>query len=418
MFRVLGVPDFLGRTLAAEVHHSPRTGPCLFQGFSASSAPTDTSRNWETTLLISPCRGLRDMPGRKSVLLFSQNMTSEMIGPVAQRLIDAANRAAAVIDPIDPRGVLNPNELMRVGRHTSPVAVTETIMQREVRMTESRHRQRCYRPSPGGSAYRPSRHAGNSSTGSIGDSISPAKSGPCLRSARRPRCREYTKNPIFTSGSRLPPATSRTIQLDPLAWNHHENACVKTRMLLRLASLAFLTSSAFAQTLFPPGALPDAVAQRYTEFLQALHEPSLFELAGRDHGAEAYRLLWLRDDDRPASVRFVIKPGGTGWFYRRMAGGTGATRPSGLHEYGMSWSWRSRTASFLRTVDDAGFWSAAAEIPNASGLCRSHWVLEGVQHGQYRVIDRCSPDENDPVRIVGLRLMQLAHLRVHGRHVY
>jgi len=88
-------------------------------------------------------------------------------------------------------------------------------------------------------------------------------------------------------------------------------------MLLRLAVFAFVTSSAFAQVFFPPSALPGADAQRYTEFLRALHEPSLSELASRDPSAEVYRLLWLRDNDRPASVRFVIKPGGTGWLYRK-----------------------------------------------------------------------------------------------------
>ena len=189
-------------------------------------------------------------------------------------------------------------------------------------------------------------------------------------------------------------------------------------MLLRLAAFAFVTSSAFAQVFFPPGALPDASAQCYTEFLQALHEPSLLELASRDPSAEVYRLLWLRDDDSPASVRFVIKPSGTGWFHRRMTGGTGATRPTGLREYGTSWSWRSRTASFQKTIDDASFWSAANDAPGAHGICRSHWVLEGVRRGQYRVIDRCSPDENDPVRIIGVRVMRLGHLRVHGRQVY
>ena len=78
------------------------------------------------------------------------------------------------------------------------------------------------------------------------------------------------------------------------------------RMVLRVAALALAASSTFAQTFFPPGALPDTSAIRYTQFLRALHEPSLFELASRDPNAEAYRLLWLRDNDRPASIRFAI----------------------------------------------------------------------------------------------------------------
>jgi hypothetical protein len=189
--------------------------------------------------------------------------------------------------------------------------------------------------------------------------------------------------------------------------------------VLWLAALALAAAEpAFAQTYFPAGALPDAAAVRYAAFLTAMHEPSLYELSRQQPGAEAYRLLWLRSDQRPASIRFAPKSGGTGWFYRRMIGGTGSTQPGGLREYGKSWSWKSRTASFLRAIDDAGFWSLANGDSGAQVSCRSHWILEGVRQGRYRVIDRCSPAENDPIRIVGVRAMKLANLRVHGDRVY
>ena len=184
------------------------------------------------------------------------------------------------------------------------------------------------------------------------------------------------------------------------------------------AVFTLAVSCTFAQTYFPPGALPDAAAIRYTQFLKALHEPSLFELASRDPETEGYRLLWLRSKDRPVSIRLAIKPGGTGWFYRRMTGGTGSTRPTGLREIGTTWSWRSRTASFLKTVDDAGFWSRPDTPPSLEPDCRSHWILEGVRHGRYRVADRCSPEEGDPIRIIGVRAMRLANLRVHGSQIY
>jgi hypothetical protein len=190
-------------------------------------------------------------------------------------------------------------------------------------------------------------------------------------------------------------------------------------MLLRIAALfACLASSILAQTFFPPDALPEASAQRYSRFLQALHETSLFELASRDPSAEVYRLLWLRNDDRPASVRFVAKPSGTGWFYRRMTGGTGATGPKGLRTIGISWSWKSRTTSFQQTVAGTGFWSIPTGDSNPQGICRSHWVLEGVRHGEYRIIDRCSPDENDPIRIIGERAMRFGNLKARGRQIY
>jgi hypothetical protein len=90
----------------------------------------------------------------------------------------------------------------------------------------------------------------------------------------------------------------------------------------------------------------------------------------------------------------------------------------GLSENGMSWSWKSRTASFLRAIDDVGFWSLATGGSDAQNVCRSHWILEGVRQGQYRVIDRCSPPESDPIRIIGARAMRLANLKVHRDQIY
>jgi hypothetical protein len=189
--------------------------------------------------------------------------------------------------------------------------------------------------------------------------------------------------------------------------------------MLWFAALALAAAErVFPQTYFPVGALPQTAAYRYAHFLAAMHEPSLYELSRQNPGAEAYRLLWLRSDRRPASIRFAAKPGGTGWFYRRMTGGTGSTPPGGFREYGMSWSWKSRTASFLRTIDDVGFWTLTTGGSGTLNFCRSHWILEGVRQGQYRVIDRCSPPESDPIRIIGVRAMRLANLRVHGDQIY
>ena len=122
---------------------------------------------------------------------------------------------------------------------------------------------------------------------------------------------------------------------------------MNSRMLWLTALALAAAEPAFPQAYFPVGALPEVAAVRYARFLTAMHEPSLYELSRQEPGAEAYRLLWLRSDRRPASIRFAPKPGGTGWFYRRMTGGTGSTLPGSLRENGMSWSWKSRTASFF-----------------------------------------------------------------------
>lgn len=193
------------------------------------------------------------------------------------------------------------------------------------------------------------------------------------------------------------------------------------------SAFIFLTLTVSAQTYFPPGVLAgtpeasQAATNQYSKFLRSLREPSLSELAQQDPKAEAYRLLWLREFDRPARIRFVVKPAGTGWFYRRMTTGKGGTQPGRIVEYGMSWSWKSRTASFLGTIEGAGFWNLPTLVygdENAIPACRAHWILEGIKNGQYHVVDRCSPDQTDPVSVIGMRAMKLGNLRVHGRDVY
>ncbi len=188
---------------------------------------------------------------------------------------------------------------------------------------------------------------------------------------------------------------------------------------LRIAALTFLALPALAQTWFPADALPNEAARSYVRFFQAMHEPSLFELASRDPGAVAYRLLWLRDNDRPVAIRFALRPGGTAWFYRRVTGGTGLSAPTGaLRDSGMSFSFKSRTASFLRIVEDVGFWNLPKSSSPSGIACRSHWVLEGARQGKYRVIDECSPGANQPARVIGMLAIRLGSLRVYGKNVY
>jgi hypothetical protein len=149
-----------------------------------------------------------------------------------------------------------------------------------------------------------------------------------------------------------------------------------------------------------------------------MHEPSLTVLAKDDPTAVSYRLLWLRDRDRPVVIRFAARSGATAWFYRRVANGDGITGPGGLRDTGMSFSFKGRTSGFLKLVEDTGFWQLA-EAPTVSGAaCRSHWILEGVRQGQYKVIDRCSPSASDPVRIIGEHAMKSGSLRPWPKNVY
>ena len=190
---------------------------------------------------------------------------------------------------------------------------------------------------------------------------------------------------------------------------------------MTVAALTLAPVLGWAQTYFPSGVLAnEGAVQKYSKFLAAMREPSLWELAQRDPRAEAYRFLWLRSADHPVAVRLAIKPSGAGWLYGKMTGGNAETGPGGIRRWNMSWAWKSRVASFKSAWDGAGFWNLPTLDAAADGnaVCRSHWVLEGIRNGQYHVVDRCSPLPSDPVRAVGLQALKLARFRIKAREVY
>jgi hypothetical protein len=85
------------------------------------------------------------------------------------------------------------------------------------------------------------------------------------------------------------------------------------RLATALILLILAPASGVAQVYFPPGVLgstraSDTAAGLYSKFLQAAHEPSLWEPSQQDPTAESYRLLLLRAFDRP---RLSSAPGET-----------------------------------------------------------------------------------------------------------
>jgi hypothetical protein len=86
--------------------------------------------------------GLRDMPGRKSIVLFSENLrlTFEVGRPfyldTLRRLTDLANRASVVINTIDPRGQQALSDV-RDSAISRPGGLGNLIMQRQAEMFDS-----------------------------------------------------------------------------------------------------------------------------------------------------------------------------------------------------------------------------------------------------------------------------------------
>jgi hypothetical protein len=179
---------------------------------------------------------------------------------------------------------------------------------------------------------------------------------------------------------------------------------------LSLFMLAVLLAGGLhAQTqYFPPRAFCRAgetehCEKWYAPFLQAMAEPSLWELS-KSQSIGSYRFFWLRSFNHPVSARLTIANDGSGKLLIKVLSGSGY-KPGHLiqnREIGVS---KESVDHFLELLDKAKFWTSPTEEEENGtvGCDGAQWIMEGADGGQYHVVDRWSPDEG-PYRKAALFL--------------
>ena len=80
---------------------------------------------------------------------------------------------------------------------------------------------------------------------------------------------------------------------------------------------------------------------------------------------------------------------------------------------------KETTAQFLHRVQALDYWNLPTreEKKGTIGVDGAQWILEGVQNGKYKVVDRWSP-RSGPVRDLGLAMVHLAGLRIPSHEIY
>jgi hypothetical protein len=151
-------------------------------------------------------------------------------------------------------------------------------------------------------------------------------------------------------------------------------------------------------------------AVRYARYLQALREPSLYELKGNSKAVQ-FRFLCLRLFDRPFAIRVEALANGGGKVYFKVSDGTGGYRPGNLETIKTVKLTKTQMQSCLSKFIESGFWSLASQTANLDGYDRVPWVLEGVQNGKYNLVERQSPSRGS-VRKLGLYLLKLSGEKV------
>jgi hypothetical protein len=184
------------------------------------------------------------------------------------------------------------------------------------------------------------------------------------------------------------------------------------------------TIFAVGQSFFPVGAfypgdrkLDAFVANWYSGQLTALQEPSLFEMK-QDSDLQSYRFLWLRTFHHPISVRVLIHKDGSGVIVTKVADGAGGYKPGKLIVNKTESLTPEGVKNLVDKIKQLSFWTLQERDNSSIGADGAQWIVEGVDQGKYRLVDRWSP-QKDPVRELGLYFLRdLSGLDMKAEEIY
>lgn len=128
----------------------------------------------------------------------------------------------------------------------------------------------------------------------------------------------------------------------------------------------------------------------YSNQLTAMNEPSLWLGGAR---AETYRILWLRSFHAPMVFRLTIKPDGTSELLTKKMDGQGGYEPGKLVVEKTTQIDKKETEILLKTLGRMKFWDLQTQESGLGGTDGAQWVVEGIKHGKYHVVDRWSGGE-------------------------
>ena len=157
----------------------------------------------------------------------------------------------------------------------------------------------------------------------------------------------------------------------------------------------------------------------YSNQLQALEEPSLWELSQSEtERRESYRFLWLRTFQHPVAIRVDIEESGAALLAVKVASGAGGYAPGKLIRNENIALTKEQCAHFLDIIEKNRFWELPTLDESHIGMDGAQWVMEGVKDGKYHLVDRWSPGDG-AIRTIGLALVKdFAKLKIPSKEIY
>ena len=171
---------------------------------------------------------------------------------------------------------------------------------------------------------------------------------------------------------------------------------------------------------FPKGALDSwrpkidsLLGDWYSKYLRTMQEPSLS--CGPRVDGYAYRFLWLRSFHHPIAVRFE-KVGPQATLSAVELDGTGGEAPGKILKQTRRALSPAEESKFEAKLNQVGFWEMRRD-QERFGSDGAQWILEGIDNGQYQVVQRWSPGLG-AYRDVCVLLLELAGFRVPATEFY
>ena len=132
-------------------------------------------------------------------------------------------------------------------------------------------------------------------------------------------------------------------------------------------------------------------ASWYSKHLKAMGETSYLNAKGSLF--EDYRFLWLRSFHHPISVR-IWRVDDQSFITLKELNGAGGYEPGSLIVNRTRQLNLNDYQTFNQLLEKACFWNLPT-TETAMGNDGAEWILEGVRHGRYHVVDRWSPETGD-----------------------
>lgn len=196
-----------------------------------------------------------------------------------------------------------------------------------------------------------------------------------------------------------------------------------------------------ANYFHPSACLTNSDGAYICDSLKSLEERPLFERAGK---GEAYRFIWIHSFCPPVSVTLYCNQGNPGSAVLTKSQIDKDYDPqkrlrTGGVTHGEIVVDASETAGLLKNVDAEKFWQIdrfdnytrpplydfevfGRRISYPDGECYKDgvlWIMEGYKNGQYRIVQRQSPDEDDAITKLGRMLLNQAKIYRRGkREIY